>query len=281
MNINTELSKMNLLTPPLQPGINCAAKLYRESVECWNSASLKDRALFYQFSTGDFDTDTVVVPDACMNILIKCGTDYSQARVYGLFSEPQTIKLEPNSTYFGIKPYSNTGIHEDKMRLKDLRNQGVELGCLFANSERFLERLCEKENFKERVALFKEYASREIIDYEYQTGVVDYFTVLSCVADGDKQYRDFVGQIGYSDRYFRACFNEVFGIAPKVYTCIMRFQHVLRDYISRGNMDDDVYLDYGYYDQAHFIKEFRRFTFMSPKQYLNMCRREMLINGSS
>jgi AraC-like DNA-binding protein len=58
------------------------------------------------------------------------------------------------------------------------------------------------------------------------------------------------------------------GISPKRYCRIRRFQQALTR-TGRGRPVDwsQVALDCGYYDQAHFIHEFRSFSGLTPTGY--------------
>jgi len=71
-----------------------------------------------------------------------------------------------------------------------------------------------------------------------------------------------------SERWLRAKFAERLGISPKTFASIVRFQScyqaLLRD--KRGFLQGGYFHD-RYYDQAHFIKEFKRFMGHSPSRY--------------
>ncbi|WP_421890576.1 helix-turn-helix domain-containing protein [Marinoscillum sp.] len=76
-------------------------------------------------------------------------------------------------------------------------------------------------------------------------------------------------QTGYSHKHFIALFRKHAGMSPKEFLKVMRFQRVLQEIENQGRIDwARLALDCGYYDQAHFIKEFRNFSGFSPEQYL-------------
>lgn len=78
-----------------------------------------------------------------------------------------------------------------------------------------------------------------------------------------------VQQIGMSHRRFIELFKRQTGYTPKGYGRIRRFQCVLRMMRSSPNPIDwsDIALGSGYYDQSHFIKDFRAFSGLSPGAY--------------
>lgn len=73
---------------------------------------------------------------------------------------------------------------------------------------------------------------------------------------------------GYSHRRFIALFREAVGLTPKVYCRVMRLQDVLhRLETAPGKGWATLALEAGYSDQAHFNREFRELTGVTPGEY--------------
>ena len=62
--------------------------------------------------------------------------------------------------------------------------------------------------------------------------------------------------------------SRIFGFPPKLYSRITRFQAALGEYGSGKSLTDIAY-DCGYYDQSHFINDFREFSGYNPKVYFS------------
>src|SRR5262249_32612585 len=75
-------------------------------------------------------------------------------------------------------------------------------------------------------------------------------------------------QIGLSSRRFIELFRGEVGLTPKLYSRIQRFQAAIRR-IRCGREFDwaELALDCGYFDQAHFIHDFRAFSGIVPSVY--------------
>jgi AraC-like DNA-binding protein len=76
-----------------------------------------------------------------------------------------------------------------------------------------------------------------------------------------------------SERWLQKRYAEVYGISFKQIQGNLRFHQTHRELwqsLARGQRVNLTELGYrnGYFDQAHFIKEFRRYTGMTPGQYL-------------
>ncbi len=76
-------------------------------------------------------------------------------------------------------------------------------------------------------------------------------------------------RIGLSARRFIEVFRKEVGLTPKLFCRVRRFQKVLRQ-ISAGRAVDwaEIALTCGYFDQAHFIHDFRAFSGINPSSYL-------------
>ena len=76
-------------------------------------------------------------------------------------------------------------------------------------------------------------------------------------------------QIGMSARRFIQIFSQEVGLAPKLFCRVQRFKQVLQ-VIHRGREVDwtEIALSCGYFDQAHFIHDFKEFSGVIPTAYL-------------
>jgi len=76
-------------------------------------------------------------------------------------------------------------------------------------------------------------------------------------------------QIGLSSRRFIQVFSEEVGLTPKLFCRVQRFQDVLH-LVEKGQQVEwtQIALNCGYFDQAHFIHDFRAFSGLNPRAYL-------------
>jgi AraC-like DNA-binding protein len=79
-------------------------------------------------------------------------------------------------------------------------------------------------------------------------------------------------QIGLSDRRFIQLFSQQVGLTPKLFCRVQRFQQVLRNIASLATNSaidwPQIALTCGYFDQAHFIHDFRAFSGINPTTYV-------------
>lgn len=72
-----------------------------------------------------------------------------------------------------------------------------------------------------------------------------------------------------SKRYMQILFKEYIGIRPSLYAKIVRFLNAIEHKPHGTNGLTTMALELGYYDQAHFNRDFKRFTGLSPKKYFH------------
>ncbi len=76
-------------------------------------------------------------------------------------------------------------------------------------------------------------------------------------------------QVGYSHKHFIHLFEKHTGTTPKYFSRIMKFQRILQRLETQQSIQwSQIALQCGYYDQAHFINEFRHFSGINPSAYL-------------
>lgn len=74
---------------------------------------------------------------------------------------------------------------------------------------------------------------------------------------------------GYSQKHLIHIFREHVGLTPKSFLKVMRFQKAIDEIAASKQVKwTDVALESGYYDQAHFINDFRDFSGFTPEEYL-------------
>ena len=84
-------------------------------------------------------------------------------------------------------------------------------------------------------------------------------------------------EIGYSQKHFIDLFKQQVGVSPKQYLRIMRFQKAIGAIENNESIQWSHFaLESGYYDQAHFVHDFKCFSGFTPNEYLK--RRSATLN---
>jgi len=83
--------------------------------------------------------------------------------------------------------------------------------------------------------------------------------------NGDIRISELSDHLNISQSPLEKRFRKIVGASPKKFASIVRFRHILKSH-SCSSLTG-IGLDAGFYDQSHFIKEFRKFTGETPDNY--------------
>jgi AraC-like DNA-binding protein len=105
-------------------------------------------------------------------------------------------------------------------------------------------------------------------------GLVRHTSSVIAAATGAVAIGDLSVAAGVSSTHLAQRFKEVVGVTPKRFARTYRFAATVLSIDPAGPVD---WLELagraGYYDQAHFVNEFRAFTGLTPTRYLDLRRR--------
>lgn len=81
--------------------------------------------------------------------------------------------------------------------------------------------------------------------------------------------RNMIGETGLSPKHFTDLFRRYIGLTPKQYQRVLRFNEILARIHKEEKVDwTQIALSCGYFDQSHFIREFKRFCGINPSDFI-------------
>lgn len=150
--------------------------------------------------------------------------------------------------------------------LDDLENAHVGLDQIWGRAGIELhERLIEAPTLAARFSILENFLlSRPWSSARRHPGVA---AALAAIEDNPSiRMADIRDLVGMSTKRLIALFRAEVGLSPKAYARIRRFQAALR-LLGTRMPGARVAAEVGYFDQAHFVREFRSFTGMTPTHY--------------
>lgn len=85
-------------------------------------------------------------------------------------------------------------------------------------------------------------------------------------ANGNIKIRELASSLNISQDPFEKRFRRAIGTSPKLFSRVVRMRSLINHYPDFKSLTEAAYFA-GYYDQAHFIKDFRTFTGQVPKEF--------------
>jgi AraC-like DNA-binding protein len=167
-----------------------------------------------------------------------------------------TIGIE----FSGYGAYRFFHLNQQQMRNKIYALTEV-LGNLAAQLE---ERISNTENIPQKVQLIQQFLVARL-QQKPADAIYDYCIKKIVATKGRITIKQLEKETGYSSRWLNIKFAEKMGVSPKNVASIIRFQQFYSALATNKHirfLQTDFY-DY-YYDQSHFIKDFKRFTGHTP-----------------
>jgi AraC-like DNA-binding protein len=201
-------------------------------------------------------------------------TDYKDQDIFfiGIWDRPVTLSSHARITgTIGIELTPN-GVHRfTNFSASEIANKIFSFADIYGSvGRKIIERLTNTISPTEKINILQNFLIEIVRLTHRHNSIIDYTVSLIKSTSGLVAVKDIERKTGYSKRYLDILFKDHLGISPKTLASIVRFQTF---YSAWANTDtDNFYKDNLfdlYFDQAHFIKEFKRYTGFSPKQYAN------------
>lgn len=166
-----------------------------------------------------------------------------------------------------LKPGAMTALFQ--IPASELQNQVVSLGTVLNRDiSEIREQLAAASSHQKKFVLIESFLLN-LLDPEHQLHPAVHFAVEQInQQNGSVSVSQVLNKIGYSRRWFSQIFRETVGIPPKQFSRIQRFQYNLA-LIREKNPPDWAQLAVanGYFDQSHFIHDFKDLAGLSPSEY--------------
>jgi len=191
------------------------------------------------------------------------------AIVVGAYSEFTVIDTAEQRSTMGVVFKPGGAFPFFKLPAGELQDTDVSLDTLWGAEARFLrEQLLEAKTPEAKFAAFERaLLNRMAASLDPHPAVR--FAVGNFRHAPNRAISSVTHQIGLSERRFIQLFAQQVGLTPKLYCRVQRFQRVLRHIARSAEIDwAGIALRCGYFDQAHFIHDFRAFSGINPSTYV-------------
>ena len=207
--------------------------------------------------------------------IIKTPDSKEEKRVYGAFSpigekvtlvkpvDKHTLTVGANLFAFSLPFFTRIPAWEI--------SPGLEMEVILGKDVHSLHhKLYEAKTDQERVNVLEAYLLRKLM-YQASTNleliILEFMVKQISSSSGDVNISTLAEETGLSDRMLRIYFERNVGCSIKTLAKIVRFEHSFHsEQLIQASLTERA-LASGYYDQSHYIRDFKQLTGLNPKEF--------------
>jgi len=193
-----------------------------------------------------------------------------QSGISGQSQKVRRFTINQNFGMFGVYLYPFAISHLFSVPANELTNQMPDLKSILGiEADELEEKMMLAINHSARVNILSSFLLQRIQKASKQPPGI--FETIQHVIDthGSLNVKDLAARNFLSTRQFERKFMHYAGFTPKLFSRIIRFQHTVSQYGAKDTSLTDIAYSAGYYDQSHFIQDFKAFSGHNPKAYFS------------
>jgi AraC-like DNA-binding protein len=234
-------------------------------------------------SETEMEIEDTVFPSGHMEFIFNLGTGIWKSAVNNIFhktppvelwgqlTQPLAIQAQGKNQMLGIRFHTHAPGYFLKEEISEFNNQIADLRDLLGASVKLLhEQLLNIPPLNKKIELIENFLIGRMALTEKKSTKI---ALVSHIMREMKQ-KSFAEKVetvasryDISPRYLQNLFLQSSGVTPKLFGKINRFQHSLSLINQKNNSLTNIAYESGYFDQSHFIREFKSFTGVTPSTY--------------
>lgn len=236
------------------------------------------RCYYYIENGRDVVINDTFFADGCMEAVFslgwefyKDGTKEDWAKVIGQITKPRRLNITGKGQSFGIWFHPHTFSYLSKVPAFELNDRVLPWDALFPESfAEFVGNCIYERRFDELVRGVESFLSKKISAHKEQAldRLTDAAVHYMCEHKWHTDLHHLASRLNVSTRLLQKAFLNKIGVSQKQFLRILRFQQVLES-LRRPGLPNLTVMAYAhdFYDQSHFIREFKAFTGVAPSHF--------------
>lgn len=214
--------------------------------------------------------------DGCVEAVFSTGWEFYKdgnkedwAKIIGQIVRPRALEIKGKGKSFGIWFYPHAFSYFSGVNLSELNDHVVPWEVLFPRAvSEFVGNCLQDDHILRLVEGLDRFLLSQLAKHRRRQDhliefSVEYLTQHNASADLDK----LSSMLNVSQRYLQKLFVSRVGFSQKHFQKILRFQGVIRQLQGYTSSLTDLAYANNFYDQSHFIREFREFTGFTPSHF--------------
>lgn len=211
-----------------------------------------------------------VLPTGCVDLILSLDEHHKADVIVGARSRAILIDTSRSLSFIGARFRPGGAFPFLGLPVGELQDLTVNPTDIWGSAARTLrQQLLDTSAPEERFGIFERFLIERLHKACDRQPAVQYAIDTIGASQGATSIASLVERTGLSARRFIATFRDEVGLAPKVFCRLARFRRVIGELRAAESVDwADIAVDCGYFDQPHFIHDFRAFAGVSPSAYL-------------
>lgn len=234
-----------------------------------------------------------IIPDGCLEMAFILGDDIKRytsedefviqprSMVLGQITEPFFIEPTGYVNSFAIRFYPYGLATFLSMPIKELADTETPLAVLFGEdiAQDLSEKIGLAGDTASRIAVVEDFLFKKLNDQVSIDNVVKAAIDTMFSTNGSISIKEMLKDDPSRRRQIERKFAEQVGISPKQLSRVIRLQAVLKMILTQqAESLSQIAYDSDYYDQAHFTRDFKEFTGMTPKEFFKLENEEIALS---
>lgn len=209
----------------------------------------------------------LLVPDTCMDVIFRINFTDNKLESYfcgvsdmPFFSDGGESADQTEKSVFGIRFYAWSVTLFTGESMRNVKNRFFDARQYFPELVKELEKiLFDVVDLKQRTQITENILLQHLNDNYNNPLVMD--TIGEILRKkGNLKLLELSKEIYVSERQIERLFKEYVGLSPKIFSSLIRYQFLWRDVFFDPNFQiQDEIFRYGYTDQSHLLRDFKRF----------------------
>jgi AraC-like DNA-binding protein len=226
----------------------------------WNIAEKTNSAYF---ATANIQTELA------FGFRTSPGNRYPQLLFSSILGHTEKFRQFPMETHmdlFGVSLYAHAIPCFFNISTSELTDQLTDLDTLNNQGRMINDKISTALSTQQRVKILSDYFKSRLMKKRFED-----ITMIRAIkeirkAHGILHIKTLASEFCLSQKQFERRFAGYSGFNPKLFARIIRFETALWDRKNYSTLTEVAHA-YGYYDQAHFIRDFKTFSGFSPNKF--------------
>lgn len=220
-----------------------------------------------------------IIPDGFTEVIfhfgdpyrIKLGTQWevqSKTLIAGQITKHFLLENTGRSNILGIKLKPTTLTHLFDLNMSLLTDTVVNANSVAGGQLSILEKLLGGgEHYEEKIGKAVEHFQRLAAVKDWKETAADIAIGLIFEKNGMTTVTEISQEAGVGERQLENLFRKYVGLSPKFFSRIVRFNYIFELVQRNKQRWSSLAYEAAYYDQSHFIRNFKDFTGENPSDY--------------